>query len=62
MTVMAASVDDVRDSINMAREMALTGNYDLSLVYYEGVELQLNRFLTTIESQSRREAWRSVSE
>lgn len=62
MTVMAASVDEIRDSINMAREMALTGNYDSSIVYYEGVKLQLNRFLTTIESQSRRESWRSVSD
>lgn len=61
MTVMAVSIDEIRDHINMAREMAITGNYDSSLVYYEGVKLQLGRFLSTIDSQTRRESWRTVS-
>jgi len=61
MTVMAVSIDEIRESINMAREMALTGNYDSSLVYYEGAKLQLGRFLSTIDIQTRRETWRNVS-
>jgi len=61
MTVMAVSIDEIRESINMAREMALTGNYDSSLVYYEGAKLQLGRFLSTVDIQTRRETWRSVS-
>lgn len=61
MTVMAVSIDEIRESINMAREMALTGNYDSSLVYYEGVKLQLGRFLSTVDNQKRRESWRNVS-
>lgn len=61
MTVMAVSVDEIRESINMAREMALTGNYDSSLVYYEGAKLQLGRFLSTVDIQTRRESWRTVS-
>lgn len=61
MTVMAVSIDEIRGSINMAREMALTGNYDSSLVYYEGAKLQLGRFLSTVDSQSRRESWRTVN-
>jgi len=58
---MAVSIDEIRESINMAREMALTGNYDSSLVYYEGAKLQLGRFLSTVDIQTRRETWRSVS-
>jgi len=61
MTVMAVSIDEIRESINMAREMALTGNYDSSLVYYEGAKLQLGRFLSTVDVQARRESWRTVS-
>jgi len=61
MTVMAVSIDEIRESINMAREMALTGNYDSSLVYYEGAKLQLGRFLSTVDIQARRESWRTVS-
>lgn len=60
MTVMAVSIDEIRESINMAREMALTGNYDSSLVYYEGAKLQLGRFLSTVDIQTRRETWRSI--
>lgn len=58
---MAVSVDEIRGSINMAREMAVTGNYDSSLVYYEGAKLQMGRFLSTIDNQTRRESWRTVS-
>lgn len=58
---MAVSTDEIRNSINMAREMALTGNYDSSLVYYEGAKLQLGRFLSTSDNQTRRESWRTVS-
>lgn len=58
---MAVSVDEIRGSINMAREMALTGNYDSSLVYYEGAKLQLGRFLSTVDTQARRESWRAVN-
>lgn len=61
MTVMAVSIDEIRESINMAREMALTGNYDSSVVYYEGAKLQLGRFLSTVDNQTRRESWRTVS-
>lgn len=57
----AVSIDEIRDSINMAREMALTGNYDSSLVYYEGVKLQLGRFLSTVDNQTRKESWQTVS-
>uniref|UniRef100_A0A2S2NP14 Katanin p60 ATPase-containing subunit A1 n=1 Tax=Schizaphis graminum TaxID=13262 RepID=A0A2S2NP14_SCHGA len=60
MTVMAVSIDEIRESINMAREMALTGNYDSSLVYYEGAKLQLGRFLSTVDIQARRESWRTI--
>jgi len=58
---MALSIDEIRGSINMAREMALTGNYDSSLVYYEGAKLQLERFLSTVDNQKQRECWRNVS-
>lgn len=61
MTVMAISIDEIRESINMARDMALTGNYDSSIVYYEGAKLQLGRFLSTLDNQTRRESWRTVS-
>lgn len=61
MTVMALSIDEVRGSINMAREMAITGNYDSSLVYYEGAKMQLGRFLSTVNNQKQRESWRNVS-
>lgn len=61
MTVMALSIDKIYESINMAREMVSTGNYESAMVYYEGVKLQLSRFLSTVDNQTRRESWRTVS-
>ncbi|VVC30329.1 Hypothetical protein CINCED_3A016827 [Cinara cedri] len=60
MTVMAVSIDELDESITIARQMAQHGNYDSSIVYYEGAILQLGRFLSTLDNQTQRESWRAI--
>lgn len=40
--------------------MALTGNYDTSGVYYQGVVQQIHRLLATIADTTRKAKWQIV--
>ena len=63
MTVMAmaVSVGEICESTRLAREMALTGNYEQAGVYYQGVVQMLHRLLLTISDHTRRSKWQLVS-
>lgn len=61
MTAMAASMSEICESTEMAREMALMGNYDSSTVYYQGVIQQIHKLLISIDDPTRKSKWQMVS-
>ncbi|KAI0217667.1 Katanin p60 ATPase-containing subunit A-like 1 [Lamellibrachia satsuma] len=44
----------------MGREYALLGNYDTSLIYYQGVLQQIHKLLATIKEPNRKQKWQQV--
>lgn len=61
MTIMAVSVGEICENTKLAREMALMGNYESALVYYEGTVQMIHRLLTTIADPTRKSKWQLVS-
>lgn len=61
MTIMAVSVGEICENTKLAREMALMGNYDSAMVYYEGTVQMIHRLLTTIADPTRKSKWQLVS-
>ncbi|KAG8038786.1 hypothetical protein G9C98_000341 [Cotesia typhae] len=57
---MAVSLNEISDNTKLARELALTGNYETSGVYYQGVIQQINRLLSTIADTARKTKWQLV--
>lgn len=60
MTIMAVSVGEICESTKLAREMALMGNYESALVYYEGTVQMIHRLLITIADPTRKSKWQLV--
>ncbi|XP_015584934.1 katanin p60 ATPase-containing subunit A-like 1 isoform X2 [Cephus cinctus] len=58
--MMAVSISEICENTKLAREMALTGNYDTSGVYYQGVVQQIHRLLTSIADATRKAKWQLV--
>ncbi|XP_058802145.1 katanin p60 ATPase-containing subunit A-like 1 [Phymastichus coffea] len=54
------SISEICENTKLAREMALTGNYDTSGVYYQGVVQQIGRLLSSIVDASRKAKWQQV--
>lgn len=59
---MAVSVNEICENTKLARDMALTGNYDTSGVYYQGVIQQIHRLLATIVDTTRKAKWQLVQQ
>ncbi|KOB69168.1 Katanin p60 ATPase-containing subunit A1 [Operophtera brumata] len=57
---MAVSVGEICENTKLAREMALMGNYDSAMVYYEGTVQMIHRLLTTIADPTRKSKWQLV--
>ncbi|XP_014238866.1 katanin p60 ATPase-containing subunit A-like 1 [Trichogramma pretiosum] len=57
---MAVSISEICENTKLAREMALTGNYDTSGVYYQGVVQQIHRLLSSIVDSQRKAKWQQV--
>ncbi|XP_033228142.1 katanin p60 ATPase-containing subunit A-like 1 isoform X2 [Belonocnema kinseyi] len=57
---MAVSINEICENTKLAREMALTGNYDTSGVYYQGVVQQIHRLLASIVDVTRKAKWQQV--
>ncbi|XP_048258417.1 katanin p60 ATPase-containing subunit A1-like isoform X2 [Haliotis rufescens] len=57
---MSASLSDISENTKMGRESALLGNYETSLVYYQGVIQQIQRLVQTIKDSVRKEKWQQV--
>ena len=48
---------EIVENTKLAREYALLGNYETSLVYYQGVLQQVAKLLSTIRDPSRKTQW-----
>ncbi|XP_063974165.1 katanin p60 ATPase-containing subunit A-like 1 [Diachasmimorpha longicaudata] len=57
---MAVSINEICENTKLARDLALTGNYDTSGVYYQGVVQQIHRLLATIVDTTRKSKWQLV--
>ncbi|XP_011312607.1 katanin p60 ATPase-containing subunit A-like 1 [Fopius arisanus] len=57
---MAVSINEICENTKLARDLALTGNYDTSGVYYQGVVQQIHRLLATIVDSTRKSKWQLV--
>jgi katanin p60 ATPase-containing subunit A1 len=57
---MAVSISEICENTKLAREMALTSNYETAGVYYQGVVQQIHRLLITITDTTRRAKWQQV--
>ena len=51
---------EICENTKMGREYALLGNYETSLVYYQGVLQQIQKMLTTIKEPTRKQKWQQV--
>lgn len=58
---MSTSLSDIIENTKLGREYALLGNYESSLVYYQGVLQQINRLLVTLTDDARIHLWQDVS-
>ncbi|XP_015788050.1 katanin p60 ATPase-containing subunit A-like 1 [Tetranychus urticae] len=59
---MNISITDICENTKMGREFALLGNYETSLVYYQGVVQQIHRLLQTISDPIRKERWQEIQQ
>lgn len=59
-TIMADTLTEINENTKMARETALFGQYDTSLVYYQGVIQQIQKYLSAIKDPDRRRKWMQV--
>lgn len=59
---MSSSVilSEIDENTKLGRENALLGNYDTSLVYYQGVLQQIKKLLGSINESDRRRKWSQV--
>ena len=55
------SLQDIAGNTRLAREMALTAQYDTAAIYYQGVVQQIHRLLQTIQEPSRKQQWQQVT-
>lgn len=51
---------EIEENTKLGRENALLGNYDTSLVYYQGVLQQIQKLLTSIGEPDRKRKWMQV--
>lgn len=55
-------MDEIVENVKMAREYALLGNYDTSLVYFQGVLQQIQKYVVGIVDPVRKQKWHQVEE
>ncbi|XP_071529686.1 katanin p60 ATPase-containing subunit A-like 1 isoform X2 [Panulirus ornatus] len=59
---MMVNVQDICENMRLAREMALTSQYETAAVYYQGVVQQIHRLLATIQEPNRKIKWQQVQQ
>ncbi|XP_071955923.1 katanin p60 ATPase-containing subunit A1-like isoform X2 [Antedon mediterranea] len=58
MTIM--SINEICENTKTGREYALLGNYETSLVYYEGVLQQIQKFISSMREPARKHMWQKI--
>ena len=53
-------MDEIVENVKMAREYALLGNYDTSLVYFQGLLQQIQKYIAGIIDPVRKQKWHEV--
>ncbi|XP_028393172.1 katanin p60 ATPase-containing subunit A1-like [Dendronephthya gigantea] len=53
-------MDEIVENVKMAREYALLGNYDTSLVYFQGVLQQIQKYVVGIVDPVRKQKWHQI--
>ncbi|XP_062572850.1 titin homolog [Saccostrea cucullata] len=59
---MTDTLTAISENTKMARETALFGQYDTSLVYYQGVIQDIQKYLSAIKDPDRRRKWMQARE
>eukprot|EP01112_Ceratiomyxa_fruticulosa_P012966 TRINITY_DN3619_c0_g1_i1.p1 TRINITY_DN3619_c0_g1~~TRINITY_DN3619_c0_g1_i1.p1 ORF type:complete len:578 (+),score=135.58 TRINITY_DN3619_c0_g1_i1:353-2086(+) len=59
---MAEALSGVAESLKLSREYAIIGNYDTSLVYFDGVIAQIQQYLRTLRDPSAKIKWNKVKD
>lgn len=54
------NLPDICDNAKKGREYALLGNYDSSVVYYQGVIQQIHKHCTTLRDPALKVRWQQV--
>ncbi|XP_075146953.1 katanin p60 [Haematobia irritans] len=63
MTVMSkASIEEICENAKLARDMALTGDYDSASIYYEGLQGLLARMITSTNDPLRKGKWTMIKQ
>ncbi|KAM7363619.1 katanin p60 isoform 2-T2 [Cochliomyia hominivorax] len=63
MTVMSkTSIAEICENAKLARDMALTGNYDSASIYYEGLQGLLARMISSTNDPLRKGKWTMVKQ
>ncbi|XP_044569954.1 katanin p60 ATPase-containing subunit A-like 1 isoform X1 [Drosophila ananassae] len=63
MTVMAkTTIEEICENAKLARDMALTGNYDSACIYYEGLQGLLARQLKATADPLRKGKWNMINQ
>lgn len=57
---MNASLSDIIENTKLGREYALLGNYESSLVHYQGVLQQIHKLIATINDPIRGQQWQEI--
>ena len=52
-----SALSDMENQMKMSREHALLGNYEASLVYFDGVVAQIQQHLRTLDDPHLRQQW-----
>ncbi|XP_060069631.1 katanin p60 ATPase-containing subunit A-like 1 isoform X2 [Ylistrum balloti] len=54
---MSVKLSEMYEYMKMGRENALLGNYDTSLVYYQGLQQQIQRLIANVKDPERKRKW-----
>lgn len=60
MTMANTSLAEICENAKLARDMALTGDYDSATIYYEGLQAMLVRMINSISDPLRKGKWTMV--
>ncbi|XP_072106872.1 katanin p60 ATPase-containing subunit A1-like [Mobula birostris] len=57
---MKMSLLEISENVKLGREFALLGNYDSSLVYYQGVIEQIQKYLSSVRDPTYKQKWNQI--